>query len=236
MSSRARILLLTFLGVTALACARLGFWQLARLRERRASNATAAAARALPVVDLNAAAGGPLGHRRVQASGEYDFEREMVVRAQSLREQPGVHVVTPLRLDGRPEAVLVLRGFVPAADAVTADLGALAEPGPRRVEGVALPLASGGGLPLERNGTLTWRRLDLAELRARLPYPVLDVVLVQAPDSSLPRYPRRVEPPPLDDGPHGSYAIQWFAFGLIAIVVGAVVARRPAVTPRGPPD
>ena len=228
MSSRARLLLLAFLAVVAVACVRLGFWQLSRLRERQSANAAAAAARARPVADLNAGEAGPLGHRRVRATGEYDVGREMVVRGQTLREQPGVHVVTPLRLAGRPDAVLVLRGFVSAADAVSADLSGLADSGPQEVSGVALPLRSGGGMPLEREGRITWRHLDLAAIRARLPYPILDVVLVQAPDSSLPRFPRRVSPPSLDDGPHLSYAIQWFAFALTALVVGAVILRRPA--------
>jgi cytochrome oxidase assembly protein ShyY1 len=87
-------------------------------------------------------------------------------------------------------------------------------------------MSSGGGLPLERDGRVTWRRLDLDAIRGRLPYPILDVVLVQAPDSSLPRFPRRVEPPPLDDGPHRNYAIQWFAFALTALVIGGAILRR----------
>ena len=227
MSSRARLLLLLFLGVSALICVRLGFWQLARLRERQVANATAFAARALPVADLNAAHASSLAHRRARAVGAYDAERDMLIRGQALREQPGVHVVSPLRLEGRAEAVLVLRGFVPSADAVSADLRGMEEGGIREVVGVALPIGSGGGLPLERDGRLTWRRLDLAAIRARLPYPILDVVLIQSPDSSLSRFPRRLEPPPLGDGPHRDYAIQWFAFAVTALVVGGVIIRRP---------
>lgn len=227
MSSRARFLLLLFLGVCALICVRLGIWQLARLRERQAANATALAARTLPVADLNTTRATSLAHRRVRAAGEFDADRDMLIRGQALREQPGVHVVSPLRLEGRAEAVLVLRGFVPSADAVSADLGGMDERGRREVAGVALPIGSGGGLPLEREGRLTWRRLDLEAIRARLPYPVLDVVLLQSPDSSLPRFPRRLEPPPLGDGPHRDYAIQWFAFAVTALVVGGVIVRRP---------
>jgi len=234
MSSRARVLLLAFLALTALACVRLGLWQLSRLRERRAVNAAAAAARARPVADLNAGEGGTLAHRRVRAVGEYDAGHEMLVRGQAMREQPGVHVVTPLRLAGRREGVLVLRGFVPSADAVSADLTGLGAPGERSVTGVALPLTSGRGMPLERNGVTTWRRLDLDGIRARLPYPILDVVLVQAPDSSLPRFPRRIVPPALDDGPHRDYAIQWFAFAITALVVGAVIVRWPPAGVTGP--
>jgi surfeit locus 1 family protein len=66
-----------------------------------------------------------------------------------------------------------------------------------------------------------------------MPYPIADVYIVQSPDPALPQSPRRIEPPALDDGPHLSYAIQWFAFAVIAIVGAAALvgkgsaARRP---------
>jgi cytochrome oxidase assembly protein ShyY1 len=38
-------------------------------------------------------------------------------------------------------------------------------------------------------------------------------------------YPRRLEPQPLDDGPHLSYMLQWFAFAATALVFAGVIAR-----------
>ena len=35
-----------------------------------------------------------------------------------------------------------------------------------------------------------------------------------------------MEPPALDDGPHLSYAIQWFGFALIGVIGACVVAFR----------
>jgi surfeit locus 1 family protein len=72
------------------------------------------------------------------------------------------------------------------------------------------------------HGQVTWHRLDLAALRARLPYPILDIVISQTPDSALPQMPRRREPAALDEGPHLSYAIQWFAFATIAVVFAGI--------------
>lgn len=231
MSLRVRIILLVVLVLSAALCVRLGLWQRSRLAERRAANARALAGLALPELDLNTARTGAGAHRRVRASGEYDRGHEVIVRGQSYREQPGVHVITPLRLAGRDDAVLVLRGYVPAPDAMSAELDSLEEPGTQVVRGITLALvarADGGG-PLERGGRTTWKHADLAALRSRMPYPILDVVLAQAPDSALPRRPHRLPPPALDDGPHLSYTIQWFAFAVIAIVGGAVLlaSRRP---------
>ena len=237
MSPRTRLIFVALLALTAAVCIRLGLWQLARLRERRAANATISAALARPEVSLNAGAAEPESSRRVRAAGEYDHAHEFVIRGQVHREQPGVAVATPLRLEGREEAVLVLRGFVPAADATTADIDMLKEPGRRMVRGTARTLAprEDGGAPITRGGRTTWRGLDSAAVAAALPYPVAAVVIHQTPESGLGRLPRRSAPPALDDGPHLSYTIQWFAFATIALV-GAIglIARPTRSTARAP--
>jgi len=43
------------------------------------------------------------------------------------------------------------------------------------------------------------------------------VVQLESPDPTR-GLPRRWPPPTFDDGPHLSYAIQWFSFALIALV------------------
>jgi surfeit locus 1 family protein len=142
---------------------------------------------------------------------------------------PGVEIVSPLMLEGTTSAVLVNRGFVPTPDAVTVYPDSLREPGEHSVEGIALPITSGGGAPLQRGGQATWARLDLAALRNRFPYPISAFYIRQSPDTALPRFPRRLDPPVLDDGPHLSYAIQWFAFAIITIVFGGIMNRQKSV-------
>ena len=73
---------------------------------------------------------------------------------------------------------------------------------------------------------MSLRRLDLTQVRSRLPYPVLDVVLRQTPDAALPTFPRRRPPPSLDEGPHKLYAIQWFAFAVTAVVFAGIFLRK----------
>jgi len=215
--------------VVAAVCVRLGMWQLDRLAERRAANAEALAARAAPEVMLAPGALGPeLAGRRVIVAGEFDRSGEVVIRGQAWDGGPGVRVVTPLRIAGSDTVVMVDRGFVKSPDAVHADLTGLDEPGRRTVRGLAFPLGrrEDGGQPLERDGAATWRGLDRDALRARLPFPVAAVWVLETPDSTLPPWPRRMAAPALDDGPHLSYAIQWFAFALIGLVGAAVVAFR----------
>jgi surfeit locus 1 family protein len=213
--------------LVAAGCIRLGIWQVDRLAERRAANAEAFALREAPVVDLGPGRlGADLAGRRVTVTGEFDRGAEIVIRGQAWDGGPGVRVVTPLRLEGSDTVVLVDRGFVQAPDAVHADLAALDEPGRRTVRGLASALEAreDGGHPLERNGVTTWRGLDRDGIRARLPFPVAAIWVRELPGPDLPPWPRRTEPPALDDGPHLSYALQWFGFALIGLVGAGVVA------------
>ncbi len=223
--------------VAAAGFVRLGIWQLHRLRERRATNRVVLAAREAPVVTLTGSVLGSadsLVERRVLARGRYDDTHDVVLRGAALQGVPGVIVATPLRLDGSDTAVLVERGFVPAPDAVTIDATALAERGKVQVTGLAERLDSGGGKPLDRRGQTTWARLDAVALRNTLPYPILSISIRQLPDSSLPSFPRRLDPPPIDEGPHLSYALQWFFFATLAVVFAFLVIGRRPDSRRGP--
>jgi surfeit locus 1 family protein len=236
-SSGWRWLAVALLLLVSALCARLGIWQLSRLHQRRAVNATILRARAEPPISLDDPGmrdSASLAYRRVQGTGRYDRRNEMVLRGQAYLETPGVYVVTPLRLRGNDTALLVLRGFVPAPDAVRADLGGLDEPGEVRVTGLAEPIGSGGGRPLRVEGRSTWSRLDLPALRQILPYPILPVALRQAPDSALPRYPRRLDAPEVDDGPHLNYAVQWFLLSATGVAFALVVLAKSGRVRRAP--
>lgn len=224
MALRSRSILIVGFLVVAAICARLGLWQVHRLKERRAVNAVALAARMSPLVDIG---GGSMDttliNRRVRVIGRYDEAHDIVLRGREYGGVPGVEIVTPLLRQNKRRAILVNRGFVPAPDAVSADPAAFHEPGAVQVQGIALPIDSGGGAPLQRGEQTTWARLDRAEISRRLPYPVEPLYIRQTPDTTLPRFPRRLEAPVLNDGPHLSYAIQWFAFSIIALVFAGIV-------------
>jgi surfeit locus 1 family protein len=213
-------------------CAKLGFWQMGRLRERRAANLAALEARSAPRIRLDGATRitADLDGREVSATGRYDHEHDMVLRGRAYGGSPGVEVVTPLVLPGERTAILVNRGFLPSPDAVTVQTDSVREFGRVRVRGTALSVPSGGGAPLERGGHTTWARLDREALSAILPYRIAPVYIRQSPDTALPAFPRRLGPLPIDDGPHLSYAIQWFAFGAMALIFGGVILRSKSVS------
>lgn len=227
-------------------CLGLAAWQFGRRAERRAENARAVAGRAQPVLDLlHTPPGTDRSQRRAVARGVFDHSGQIILRGHLLTGAPGVQVVTPLRLLGSDSAVLVNRGFVPAADGATPDFPVPEEPGEVVIAGIALdvPSTSEGGQPVSGTGGTSWRRLDLVAIRNRLPYPVMDVYLLAAPDTARRGWPRRVEPPALGEGKHLSYALQWigiavavFGFGLFFILgVGrGTVALAPPAPPSPP--
>jgi surfeit locus 1 family protein len=192
----------------AIVCVRLGLWQLDRLGQRRARNAVLAARLALPA--LTVGRGTPADsarQRRVVARGVYDFARERVWPGRSFDGTPGVALVTPLRLaDG--SAVLVDRGWVPSPDAFHVDQAIYREPDTATVEGL-------GVLP--------------AALGDSMPYPLLPFMLRQTGTDPPRGLPRRWPPPVLDDGPHLSYAIQWFSFALIIVLGTGALLRKTTI-------
>ena len=203
----------------ATVCARLGLWQLERLSQRRARNAAVLAARHRPTEAVTSAltADSALS-RRLYARGVYDYDHERLWRGRSYQGVPGVALVTPLRLpDGA--AVLVDRGWVPSPDAYHVEERAYREADSAVVLGLGMVAPRGRG------------DVNPARLRDSVPYPLLPFVLQQVPPSTaLDRPPPpglvRWPAPELSDGPHLSYAIQWFSFAVIILAGSVALLRR----------
>jgi cytochrome oxidase assembly protein ShyY1 len=224
----------------ALICVRLAFWQLARRAIKEELNERAAAMLAAPPIGLTGVSqpAQELLGRRVQAAGTYDERRQVLLSGMVRDGEPGVHVLTPLRLPVGG-AVLVDRGWLPAQDGVTARPQDVPEPGPRAVVGLAEPLAGGQLTPawraLRSDTDTVWsvHGLGLDSARTHFPYPVAGFTLRQLPARGLPERPFRSAPEPISTTMHLSYAIQWFLFAM-AFVAGAIfLAVRPA-NPAGP--
>jgi surfeit locus 1 family protein len=137
-----------------------------------------------------------------------------------------VHLLTPLEREGSDTLVMVNRGWVYSADAAEVDRTKWREADSVTLSGYALPLVPDGiAPPSDRERPL--RTLSVTALQARTGRLVAPVVIVMTSDSA-PRaeVPRRIETPVLAPGNHKSYAIQWFAFALIAVAGGVLLFRR----------
>lgn len=214
----------------------LGFWQLARLGERRAANAAALAVLDENPTTLTGAEADPaaLVGRKVRLRGTYLNADAVVLRGRkSASGVEGVHLLTPLRLADGGTAVLVDRGWLPANQRGAALAGYAVE---REVtlEGIARapqvradsPLAAiDAPLPGEER-IEAWVRVDVGALQEQIDAPLLPLFVEALPGEDDPPLPQAADPRRLDEGPHLGYALQWFAFaGMLLVVYGALLRQ-----------
>ncbi|MEX0985517.1 MAG: SURF1 family protein [Actinomycetota bacterium] len=239
--SRIRRTALLILAVlVAAVCVRLGFWQLARLSDRRATNARIEAGILRPVAPVDAVLAGPAQdapYRRVTATGTYLLAGELILYGRPLRSAPGDHVLTPLLLDGG-DVLLVDRGWVPFEADRTAPVRDGPPPDePVRLEGVLLPPEEGAAFPEGVPGS-TVRAIDIETIAATTGLDLAPVYLLL--QAQTPPQAGDLPTPAMlaarDEGPHLSYAIQWFSFAAIAIVGYVLLMRRDRGSRHGADD
>jgi cytochrome oxidase assembly protein ShyY1 len=235
--SRRWLAALAVVIVFVAVCAELGLWQVRRLDQRKKLNAVVSAHMHLPVVPVGDALRGSDArgaiYRRVTAKGTYDVSQEVLLTGRAFNNRPGSDVLTPLvTSDGR--ALIVNRGFVPLGIDKPASPQTTPPAGEVTVTGILLPSETRGVLGQKEplSGHLsTIVRIDVDRIGKQLPYPPFQAYLLlssQQPSQSgaLPQLESYI--PDLTNGPHLSYAIQWFFFALIAIAAYLVIARRTA--------
>lgn len=226
-SRRWIVATLLVLGGSAL-CIRLGIWQLDRLDQRRAFNARVQAQLDAPLLELRSEALEAdlynMEYRSVSARGRYDFTHQVALRNQYYGSEWGAHLITPLILEESGEAILVDRGWIPAADFEAGDWGKFDEPGVVQVDGwlrrpqVKAELGSRrdptpypGSAPLS-----AWYFINIEQMAGQMPYPLLGAYIQQSPQPGWEGPPYRTQPTlELSEGPHMGYALQWFTFAII---------------------
>jgi len=223
--------LLLFALVVAAVFIRLGFWQLGRLSEKRAVNAALASRAAGPSLPISGLPTDTANahYRRVSLQGAYDYENEIVLTLRSRDGSPGVNIVTPLRNTETDTAVLVVRGWVYSPNGMTVNLPRWREDAQAKgtgfVETYPPPRKGRNSSPTHPKA---YRWLDRQALEKRFHYPLKPyyVVLTSPQDSGSTNVIPRLSVSPTDEGPHRSYAIQWFSFAAISIIGTILFLRR----------
>ncbi len=222
--------------VLAIIFSSLGFWQLRRLGERRAQNAMLSSRRFRAPIDLNAITADTASarFRRVRVQGAYDYGNEFALTLRTRNGSPGVDIITPVLRAGTDTVLLVNRGWIYAPDGMTAELNKWNEGDSVNAIGFVETFSRGPAyVPRSPGRQRAYRWLDRATIESDLHRPVAPFYIVVAPDSETGyamsratpaserranETPPRVEPRGLDEGPHKSYAIQWFSFAAISIL------------------
>lgn len=200
----------------------LGQWQLDRLDQRRDQNANVVAHEQAPVQPFEEVFSREITDadqwQRVEVTGEFVADKQVQARYRSFDGRTGWELVTPL-VTTSGQTVLVDRGFVerPAGQDFPRTFPA---PPTGEVELVGYVRRNEQGKPNQMTPTENTVRLINSDALA--PWVGRDLVngfisLIEVtPAQSAELEP--VTPPPLTEGPHQSYAWQWFAFAAIAVI------------------
>lgn len=201
----------------------LGSWQWGRAQQRNALQEAIVSRQNAPplaAADLLASADPqPLVHRPIVLRGEWLADRTVFLDNRQMNGVPGFYVVTPLRLQGRQETVLVQRGWAPRNFTKRELLPEVKTPaGLVEVRGrLAPPPAKLYAFDAEEKGPIR-QNLDLARFRAETGLAVLPLSVQQAGPASeglLRQWPQ----PASGAGKNIGYAFQWWALAaLIAIL------------------
>lgn len=217
---------------------RLGIWQLDRLAQRRALNSRVQAQIAAPALDLNQAVKEmdpnqldqllyDSEYRTVTVTGEYDPSQEVALRNQTWENRLGVHLLTPLKIAGTGQSVLVDRGWISEDDFDSGNWTSFSEAGTVKVEGILRrsrtrpdigrqpdPAYSPGAARLT-----AFYAANVERMSQQISYPVLPVYVLQSPDPAFQGPPyREKEELVFTEGSHMGYAIQWFSFAAMLAV------------------
>lgn len=212
----------------------LGFWQLDRLDQRRAANALVEE-RSADVLVLDGAPrpeepdGSDLDYRAVETVATFVDGDLARIANRTGNGVAGEHVVGLVELaDG--SFLAVNRGFVPLN--FEADLDPLSS-GPVPVTGWLRATVERGRLGAVDSGEGDLLpRFDTEQVAIRagvdLPPVWLQVATVDGASSGPGGLPEALSLPPLTEGPHLGYAVQWFIFATLGVVFYGLLLRRRA--------
>ena len=208
----------------------LGFWQLNRLDEKRKFNSVLSTHSSTPVQSLDEAVPAKWNKAtsewlRVSVSGSYDFSKAVTIINRSQDGTAGYNSVVPFTSTNN-RTILVNRGFVPLVmEAPVAPTGEIEIIGYLRASQSRSAL---GPIDSTEAGNTEFQRFDIPLISAHFGKtiePMFLQLITESPAGES-QWPAKVALPPLDEGTHMSYALQWFFFCLVAFTAWVVVIRR----------
>lgn len=219
--------LAVFLVILALVFVNLGEWQLARLDETKQQNQAVASNRDDPVVNHSEVMGAPITDveqwQRVRLNGSYSGVQ---YRAKYRNHDgPGIEVLAIFETTSG-DTVLVDRGFIPKQQGMP-DTEILPDVPTGDVEVIGFLRRD----ERANNKAITPNEFQIRMIDSSAIGTSLGTDLLPGYVSLIESVPgngdelRPIAPPPDSEGNHFSYALQWFAFGAIALI-GIVVLIR----------
>ncbi|MDX2103229.1 MAG: SURF1 family protein [Alphaproteobacteria bacterium] len=205
----------------------LGTWQVQRLTWKQGLIEARARAVAAPPIPVPERVTPEQEFVRTAVRGTFDHARELHLIGRAYRDRPGLHIITPLILEGGG-VVLVNRGWVP---------NAARDPGQRAAGQSAEPVTVTGLIRLGSQRTWmqpeneparnNWFYVDVAAMALATGYGDVRPFLIDADATPNPGGlpiggQTRLDLP----NNHLQYALTWYSFGLTLVVIYGIWVRR----------
>jgi surfeit locus 1 family protein len=207
----------------------LGRWQVQRAEEKAARQALLEARMNDAAVLLTGSVESPepLLYRHVRAAGRWVAQGQIFIDNQVLEGRAGFQVVTPLRLEGREEMVLVDRGWVARSRDYPRAPPVAVPPGRVEVAGVAtLPPKRVLELSADTITGNVWQNLSIERYRRQTGNAVLPIVILA--DRPAPGLAAVSERPDAGIAKHREYALTWFALAATVLALWIALNLRRA--------
>ncbi len=215
--------LIATIGTAAFCAATIGagFWQLDRANQKFERQRAFDSARTSERFDLNrdSIGTGAWAWQPVRVRGYFLPANTVYLDNRIHQGKAGFHVITPLQLVDSRRVVLINRGWMPLGQVRRAPSVVPTESGISIIEGLLThpperPFELGTFDPNAR----VWPNLTIDRFTKSRGIPIEPFVVLQtgnAPDGLI----RAWEPPPTGGEKNQSYALQWFSFAALALVL-----------------
>jgi surfeit locus 1 family protein len=220
--------LLTVVGASLFAS--LGFWQLERAAFKDSVQLKFEQRLAL---DYQALGGdddlADVQYRKLKFNGRYRQGHHFLLDNQVHQGRAGYQVITPFHLTDSDYILLVNRGWAPWGDSRETLPRILPPPDSGEVSGIAFipgePALSLGGVALGEDWPQLIPYVDIAALRQQYSKQLLPMLLWMAPEQPD-AYLRDWDPIWLPPEKSRAYAVQWFCFAALALILFVILNLR----------
>jgi len=207
----------------------LGFWQLDRAEQKRDLQRDYEQRIDLPAFRLESrvSARDELEHRRVFVRGVFDEQHQLLIDNKIHKGQVGYYVITPLKMVGSDQYVLINRGWIPAGKSRSALPDIKVTNQHVTIYGVMAKARRDIIMISEQNrDTKGWparmQWLDVKEFSKDTKFNVYPFAILM--DADAPHgYTREWGPVNVDPDKSTSYAMQWFSFAVLLMIIYIVV-------------
>ncbi len=204
---------------------KLGLWQYNKARLKQAVQASYNASLDYDALSLPEKLGNldMWKYKKIKITGHYETRYQILLDNQVEENRAGFHVLTPLKIEGRNDYVLINRGWI-AGKATHTDLPEVSTPeGTLEIVGLVW-VPSKKIFTLEtaqekRQWNEVWQHMDLERYQKSVPINLLPIVIKLDSNSNAGGFVRHWQLPAEKIATNMGYAYQWFGFAVASILI-----------------